>query len=55
MYIDYAKKIGVDVDKLPANMMEYGNTSAMVRLYFIDAKTGDRFPVSAGIGMFGHL
>lgn len=21
-------KIGVDVDKLPANMMEYGNTSA---------------------------
>lgn len=23
-----AKKIGVDVDKLPANMMEYGNTSA---------------------------
>ncbi len=23
-----AKKIGVDADKLPANMMEYGNTSA---------------------------
>ena len=23
-----AKKIGVDRDKLPANMMEYGNTSA---------------------------
>ncbi len=33
--------------------IEYGNTSAMVRLYFIDAKTGDRFPISAGIGMFG--
>ena len=23
-----AKKVGVDVSKLPANMMEYGNTSA---------------------------
>jgi hypothetical protein len=33
--------------------IEYGNTSAMIRLYFIDSKTGNRFPISAGIGMFG--
>ncbi len=33
--------------------IEYGNTSAMVRIYFISSKTGNRFPVSAGIGIFG--
>lgn len=33
--------------------IEYGNTSAMVRIYFISSQTGNRFPVSAGIGMFG--
>ncbi len=33
--------------------IEYGNTSAMVRIYFISSETGNRFPVSAGIGMFG--
>ena len=33
--------------------IQYGNSSAMVRFYFIDSKTGNRFPVSAGIGMFG--
>jgi len=33
--------------------IEYGNTSAMVRFYFIGAITGNRFPVSAGIGVFG--
>ncbi len=32
---------------------DYGVTSAMVRMYFISSKTGNRFPVSAGIGMFG--
>lgn len=32
---------------------EYGNSSATVRLYFIDSKSGNRFPVSAGIGVFG--
>ncbi len=31
----------------------YGNTSATVRLYFISLATGDRFPISVGIGMFG--
>jgi len=33
--------------------IQYGNSSAMVRFYFIDSKTGNRFPVSAGIGVFG--
>jgi hypothetical protein len=33
--------------------IEYGNSSAMIRMYFINSKTGDRFPVSAGIGIFG--
>jgi hypothetical protein len=31
----------------------YGNSSAMIRMYFINSKTGDRFPISAGIGIFG--
>ena len=33
--------------------IEYGNTSAMIRLYFTDIKTGNRFPISAGLGIFG--
>lgn len=33
--------------------IQYGNSSAMVRFYFIDSKTGNRFPISAGIGVFG--
>jgi hypothetical protein len=33
--------------------VQYGNSSAMVRFYYIDPGTGNRFPVSAGIGMFG--
>lgn len=33
--------------------IQYGNTSAMVRFYLINAGSGNRFPVSLGIGMFG--
>jgi len=33
--------------------IQYGNSSAMVRFYFIAPKTGNRFPISAGIGVFG--
>jgi hypothetical protein len=33
--------------------IQYGNYSAMVRFYYIDPGTGNRFPVSMGIGMFG--
>ena len=32
---------------------EYGHYCAMIRFYMSDAKTGNRFPVSAGIGVFG--
>jgi hypothetical protein len=32
---------------------QYGNTSGMVRFYYVDSGTGNRFPVSLGIGMFG--
>jgi hypothetical protein len=31
--------------------LDYGNFSAMVRFYSVDLKTGNRFPVSAGIGV----
>ncbi len=40
-------------DTRARDTIQYGNTSAMVRLYFISSETGNRFPVSAGIGMFG--
>jgi hypothetical protein len=40
-------------DTRSKDTMEYGNTSAMVRFYYVDPGTGNRFPVSAGIGMFG--
>jgi hypothetical protein len=40
-------------DTRAKDTIEYGNTSAMVRLYYNDPGTGNRFPVSAGIGMFG--
>jgi hypothetical protein len=32
---------------------QYGNYSAMIRCYYIDPGSGNRFPVSLGIGMFG--
>lgn len=31
----------------------YGNTSGMVRFYYVNPGSGNRFPVSVGIGMFG--
>jgi hypothetical protein len=33
--------------------IQYGNSSAMLRFYYIDPGTGNRFPVSMGIGFFG--
>jgi hypothetical protein len=33
--------------------IQYGSSSAMVRFYYIHPGSGNRFPVSAGIGMFG--
>jgi hypothetical protein len=40
-------------DTRARDSIEYGNFSAMIRFYYIDSETGNRFPVSAGIGMFG--
>ncbi len=40
-------------DTRARDSIEYGNSSACVRIYFTDSETGNRFPVSAGIGIFG--
>ncbi len=40
-------------DTQSRDTIDYGNTSAMLRLYYIEAKSGNRFPVSFGIGTFG--
>ncbi len=40
-------------DTRSVDTIQYGNYSAMVRMYFINAGSGNRFPVSLGIGMFG--
>ncbi len=33
--------------------IDYGNTSAMLRFYYVDGKSGHRFPISLGFGTFG--
>ncbi len=40
-------------DTQARDTVEYGNTSAMVRFYYVDAESGNRFPVSFGTGTFG--
>ncbi len=40
-------------DSRSVDTIQYGNYSAMVRLYFISPESGNRFPVSTGIGIFG--
>jgi hypothetical protein len=40
-------------DSRADDTIKYGNSSAMVRFYYIDPGTGNRFPVSLGIGIFG--
>ena len=40
-------------DTRASDTVQYGNYSAMIRFYLINAETGNRFPVSAGIGIFG--
>jgi hypothetical protein len=40
-------------DSRAKDSVDYGSTSAMVRLYFLDGTTGQRFPFSLGIGTFG--
>ena len=33
--------------------VDYGNSSAMIRFYYVNDRTGNRFPVNLGIGTFG--
>lgn len=33
--------------------VQYGNTSAMLRFFLLDQKTGEQYPISVGIGTFG--
>jgi len=40
-------------DTRAGDTIQYGNYSAMVRFYYINPGSGNRFPVSLGIGMFG--
>ena len=40
-------------DTQAKDTIDYGNTSAMLRFYYINAESGNRFPVSMGIGTFG--
>ena len=40
-------------DTQAKDSIQYGNSSAMVRFYYIDPGSGNRFPVSIGIGIFG--
>jgi hypothetical protein len=40
-------------DTQAKDTIAYGNTSAMVRFYYVDGVSGHRFPVNLGIGTFG--
>ena len=40
-------------DTQSRDTIEYGNTSAMLRFYYVNAESGNRFPVSFGMGTFG--
>jgi hypothetical protein len=40
-------------DTQAKDTVDYGNTSAMLRFYYINAESGNRFPVSFGMGTFG--
>jgi hypothetical protein len=40
-------------DTQASDTVEYGNTSAMLRFYYVNAISGNRFPVSFGVGTFG--
>jgi hypothetical protein len=40
-------------DTQSRDTIDYGNTSAMLRFYYVNAESGNRFPVSFGMGTFG--
>jgi hypothetical protein len=43
----------VPYDTQAKDTVDYGNTSAMLRFYYINAESGNRFPLSLGVGTFG--
>jgi hypothetical protein len=40
-------------DTQAKDSIDYGHTSAMMRLYYVDGTSGNRFPVNLGFGTFG--
>jgi hypothetical protein len=40
-------------DTQAKDSVDYGNTSAMLRFYHVNAESGNRFPLSFGMGTFG--
>jgi len=40
-------------DTQAKDTIDYGHTSAMVRFYHVNAESGNRFPLSFGVGTFG--
>ncbi|MHB1688698.1 MAG: hypothetical protein ACYCVH_15200 [Ignavibacteriaceae bacterium] len=40
-------------DTQAKDTIEYGNYSAMIRFYYVNEVSGERFPVNVGIGTFG--
>jgi hypothetical protein len=41
-------------DTRAEDSIDYGNTSAMLRLYYVDRASGYRFPINFGFGTFGE-
>jgi hypothetical protein len=40
-------------DTRAKDVIDYGHTSAMLRLYYVDGGSGHRLPVNLGFGTFG--
>lgn len=40
-------------DSQAKDTISYGNSSAMLRFYYVNGKSGNRFPVNLGLGTFG--
>lgn len=40
-------------DSQPKGDLDYGNSSAMIRFYYVNGVSGHRFPVNLGVGTFG--
>jgi hypothetical protein len=41
------------IDTQPRDSLNYGNSSAMIRFYYVNKVSGNRFPVNLGMGTFG--